>query len=183
LEDTLPSSRTPVPTGDTPVRDLQKCSNCKNKGGPRKQYQRKKRLAENRPEKGTLFKVRSRLPSDSSSRKKDLSLRFFSLSDRFNPAIQRWGADSPFLPADELQHLEAAQAHSIQLPFRATLCLPPTRRSPFDHFWQHNHPPQVNPYEYSARRLGISEEQLKEHFNDDIDSLLKEIEVVRSSFD
>jgi hypothetical protein len=84
------------------------------------------------------------------------------------------------LPIDELLGRELAQASSSPLSPRVTL-RSPIRLTPFDHYW--HKPPSLerNHYEYSCRKLGITEEKLRESFNEDIDSLLREIEEVRTS--
>ena len=89
---------------------------------------------------------------------------------------RRWDASSSYLPIDELNDLEIAQADASPLPDRVTLRpVSPTRQNPFEHYLSHTVPAQrVNPYEHSIRKLGITEEQFAECINEDIDSILKE---------
>lgn len=129
-EDTLPSSTPPASlTEDTSVRVLQGDSKRKNKRGCKKKSQRSKRFVAYMAESITFLRVHNH--SYSSTGKED----FFPRPARFNPAVQRWDVDSHFLPVDELQDLEAAQACSSTLLNRVTLKpTPPIRRSPFDHY-------------------------------------------------
>ena len=74
-----------------------------------------------------------------------------------------------------------SKLYSPPLSDRVTLRPPsPSGLSPFDHYRHKTVPAQrANPFEYNCRKLGITEETLKESLNDDIDSLLMEIEEVR----
>ena len=86
------------------------------------------------------------------------------------------GASSSYTPTEELHAFELEQTSLAPLPDRVTLTPPsPTRHSPFDRYWRRNSS-DTNPYEYSCRKLGISEEELKAHLNADVDALLKNFE-------
>jgi hypothetical protein len=99
------------------------------------------------------------------------------------PSFRRWDVSSHHLPPDELHDLEAAQAGASLLPDRVTLRpVSPTRLTPFDHYKSHTTPTQrVNPYEYSIRKLGITEEKFKECINEDISFILKEFSELQLS--